>query len=232
MNGDVKVRMFKAIQGIEFPSVAMPMEELAIPPPNDAAPFAKIPVFLGPDGTLYDVNYVQVTEYTPPNADSSDPLAKLAFTPGSPVYSNFPEVDSFENFFDYEQAVMDWKDSVLKNLGWLQLPTVLGRFYSRPKMLSESRARRDSTTSSDSTSFQDLLEDKGYADSPTVETRMHSSHSLSLEGFEFVNSPSPIRESMLDAGSGSVSLHLESEIDTEYSERFQRQYSEISDSGE
>ena len=86
MNGDSKARMFKAIrmhfffffycfviflssfydfiliinndiEGIEFPSVAMPIDE-PIPPPNSFAPFANIPVFLGPDGTLYDVNCI------------------------------------------------------------------------------------------------------------------------------------------------------------------------------
>jgi hypothetical protein len=53
------IRIFTYVtykEGIEFQGVALPDEP--IPPPNNNAPFANVPVFLGPDGTLYDVNCI------------------------------------------------------------------------------------------------------------------------------------------------------------------------------
>lgn len=42
--------------------------------------------------------------------------------------------DEFDNFFDYEQALLDWKGDVELALGTLRLPTIVGRHYYRPRV--------------------------------------------------------------------------------------------------
>jgi len=44
----------------------------------------------------------------------------------------FPEIE-FADFFQYEQALLDWKMDVQASIGAAKLPDIIGRSYYRPR---------------------------------------------------------------------------------------------------
>ncbi len=55
------------------------------------------------------------------------------------VWSSFPvaDDDAFENFFDFEQAVIDWVGRATRELSYCQLPVPIGRAYPRPRIVTQ-----------------------------------------------------------------------------------------------
>ncbi|KAF2073733.1 hypothetical protein CYY_004966 [Polysphondylium violaceum] len=79
----------------------------------------------------------------------------LQFNSNDPIYQKFPEHLDYDNYFDYEQSLIEWKQQVQKNLGVLQLPHAMGRTYSRPKVFYDRFLRKNSEASNDdSLSFE------------------------------------------------------------------------------
>lgn len=48
-----------------------------------------------------------------------------------------PKLEKYNNYYDYEQAWMDWKNDCDVALSGVRLPTVMGRSYYRPKLTVE-----------------------------------------------------------------------------------------------
>ena len=70
------------------------------------------PAFIIQDGSLFDIQYAPL--------DSNVTL---------PPY---PDPSKYETFFDFEEAIKEWKRNVETILSNVQLPTVTGRHYYRP----------------------------------------------------------------------------------------------------
>lgn len=63
----------------------------------------------------------------------------LSFKPFFETYKkSFPDPNKYDTYFEYEQAVLDWKIDIEASIGYLQLPNPVGRTYSRPKVSLEA----------------------------------------------------------------------------------------------
>eukprot|EP01133_Synstelium_polycarpum_P002516 gene2516-2875_t len=170
---------------------------------------AKTPVFLGADGTLYNKYYIAIKiigiddppkmtaqTFVPP---SSKEATKNSFNANDPVYTSFPEVGGYDNYFDYEQAVMDWKANVQANLGAIQPPRAMGRTYSRPRIVERDRlVRKNSEASNDDSLSFDSSERKNSEDMGPSELD---------EPYAVSNSPTLEGKSVLDVHSSSGSVN-------------------------
>lgn len=124
---------------------------------------ARVPVFLGPDGTFYDIDYFPLSKKdidsavvspidpnsnTPPSTEvsSSAPAALNGTLPPSPTpqaefdllkqfQDSFPQPVQFDSFFDYEQSLLEWKLRMEAGLANLRLPNIMGRKYNRPRVV-------------------------------------------------------------------------------------------------
>jgi len=135
------------------------------------------PVFLGNDGTFYDINYVPVFKHKLPdkssnnnsNENSATTSPKMDSTNSNSnnnndndeeideeieetlqeqlyhLYNSIPQIDEFENFFDYEQAFLGWKFAVESIFSETRLPLITGRSYYRPKVSDYQKLRENST---------------------------------------------------------------------------------------
>jgi hypothetical protein len=50
------------------------------------------------------------------------------------LFENLPQAEKYENYFEYEKALLDWKVAVETALKNLQLPNLMGRNYYRPRV--------------------------------------------------------------------------------------------------
>ncbi len=99
----------------------------------------RFPVYLGSDGTLYDLHYIpilsksewQQNESLSSSKEEEGKRNSPAFNPDVD-FTLMPKAEDFDNFFDYEQALLDWKTDIEIALGDLVLPNVMGRYYYRP----------------------------------------------------------------------------------------------------
>ncbi|KAF2070855.1 hypothetical protein CYY_007826 [Polysphondylium violaceum] len=139
------------------------------------------PVYLGNDGTFYDINYVPVFKHKLPdknsNSNSATTSPRIESTDSNNdssnnnidnndsqlvddiedlqerlfhLYNSIPQIDEFENFFDYEQAFLGWKfavDTIFKDSVnfEIRLPLITGRSYYRPKVSDFQKLRENST---------------------------------------------------------------------------------------
>lgn len=140
-----KPRHFRCINGAEY--VVEPPCQGSVPPPNTPPP--KIPVFLGPDGTLFDLSYTPILDRSPVDSDKWQYISDLPQLGGAQPIPPFPDSENFSSYLDYEQAVLDWRMTVVDILGFLQLPHPVGRFYYRPKVVASSGFNRDELTASE-----------------------------------------------------------------------------------
>ncbi|EFA80562.1 armadillo-like helical domain-containing protein [Heterostelium album PN500] len=170
-------------------SVATSSPSLHVVPDDEDT---KIPVFLGADGTLYNKFYVPIkiigidepsppppklsslASFVPPTSkeraaaaaaattSTTTTTSSTAFNPGDQIYTGFPEPNSYDNYFDYEQAVMDWRTQLQQSLGVIQLPQNMGRTYSRPRVVGGGRdlIRKNSEASNDDSLSFDSSERK------------------------------------------------------------------------
>jgi len=122
-------KIFKALQGREY-RVSMIEDIDSSAYPCTPTP---IPAYLGSDGKLFDVNYLELK-----GSDRSiDILAQVNGIDPS-VFSSMPLPDqNFDNFLDYEKALLKWKIAIEDTLRFLQLPNVMGRHYYRPRVTTE-----------------------------------------------------------------------------------------------
>ncbi|GAM19331.1 hypothetical protein SAMD00019534_025060 [Acytostelium subglobosum LB1] len=188
----------------------------------------KTPVYLGADGTLYNKFYIAIrniaSEEQSPKLPSSKDAAK-PFNANDQVYHSFPENHSYDNYFDYEQAVMDWRANVQQSLGPLQLPHNMGRTYSRPRVVINQRIllRKNSEASNDdSFSYDPKMQesehtadgdDSNYGQSPSLEPRHlrhHEDDTVSKDGASRSRSGSDTSTGSFD---GSALLDGSSPID-------------------
>ncbi|KAN0055710.1 hypothetical protein ACTA71_011593 [Dictyostelium dimigraforme] len=65
------------------------------------------------------------------------------------LYNSIPQIDEFENFFDYEQAFLDWKYAVDQIFDRTRLPVITGRTYYRPKLSDFQKMYRGTSTFGD-----------------------------------------------------------------------------------
>jgi len=101
----------------------------------------------------------------------------LQFNYNDPIYQKFPEHLDYDNYFDYEQSLIEWKQQVQKNLGVIQLPHAMGRTYSRPKVFYDRFLRKNSEASNDdSLSFESerKLTDSDIKESNDDDNTMYS----------------------------------------------------------
>lgn len=83
------------------------------------------PFFVGSGGEVYDVYYRKCD-------DEVARRIKGGGQGGADVFRSFPQPGGYETYFDYEQALLDWKSEVESALGDLHLPDIVGRYYARP----------------------------------------------------------------------------------------------------
>eukprot|EP01133_Synstelium_polycarpum_P009160 gene9160-10749_t len=128
------------------------------------------PMFMTADGGFYDVNYVHVFKhklperlnnnnnnnnnnngttrafhtsdgYTAPDAEDNEEQEESFQEQLHHLYNSIPQIDEFENFFDYEQAFLGWKFAVETLFADVRLPLSTGRAYYRPKVSDYQRVR-------------------------------------------------------------------------------------------
>ncbi|GAM16961.1 hypothetical protein SAMD00019534_001360 [Acytostelium subglobosum LB1] len=108
-------------------------------------------MYMSPDGNFYDVNYVPLFKYKPVDrqlnghVDIEDDVDMSLEEQISHLHNTIPQLDEFENFFDYEQAFLAWRFLIETIFSDIRMPSVSGRAYYRPK-LSDYRGVRDNST--------------------------------------------------------------------------------------
>eukprot|EP00002_Diphylleia_rotans_P032692 TRINITY_DN6880_c0_g1_i3.p1 TRINITY_DN6880_c0_g1~~TRINITY_DN6880_c0_g1_i3.p1 ORF type:complete len:820 (+),score=161.01 TRINITY_DN6880_c0_g1_i3:45-2504(+) len=79
------------------------------------------PIFLGGEGRLYDLHYRPIDAHP------------------TPQISEMPQPHEFETLIDYEQALMQWKEECDAAVEDLKMPVLVGRCYSRPRVLFKAK---------------------------------------------------------------------------------------------
>jgi hypothetical protein len=101
---------------------SLPKDYLA----SGKATLDRTPTYLDSAGRLYDPFYRECDQERPQQL--SQLLEQTAFpTPES----------RYPSFFDYEEAVLEWKKKTEAALGELQMPHPMGRAYPRPRVLQQ-----------------------------------------------------------------------------------------------
>lgn len=112
------------------------------------------PVFLDPLGRFYDINYLPLdfegtekrgrfsfihNEHPKHYLKEKDAqnLLEYEFIYNPELYKNTPDAKNFATFDEYEFALLQWSKEVEQNLGYLQLPKIMGRHYYRPFVSQE-----------------------------------------------------------------------------------------------
>ncbi len=85
------------------------------------------PVFISTDQVLYDINYLPSGKSVRVSGEGTVDSDALLLIP------TFPDPNNYETFFDYEQAVVEWKVEIEHSLEHLKIPSTLGRIYYRPR---------------------------------------------------------------------------------------------------
>ncbi|EGG17533.1 armadillo-like helical domain-containing protein [Cavenderia fasciculata] len=138
---------------------------------------SKIPVYLGSDGTLYNKYYIAVKILGIPGGNDEQPSGATPnnnrpkpFTGTDSIFTSFPsEHGGFDNYFDYEQSVLDWNSQVGNALNNIKLPIAMGRTYSRPRITQgNDRIRKNSEASND-----DSFSTNDNASDPAGDTHPH-----------------------------------------------------------
>lgn len=108
----------------------------------------RYPVFIGPNGTFFDIYYLPLDNSTLSNGTTSPELSPSSSTNNlhqsintAEIANSFPSPEQFESYFDYEQALLDWKMTVEGELNGLRLPNVMGRKFFRPKVVELREVR-------------------------------------------------------------------------------------------
>lgn len=117
------------------------------------------PVFLGEDGTLYDINYLpiavdegvlkhkrgkltQIMSNEPVTNNNNTMESTHEYCHDPELYQTPPSAHSFQSFEEYEEALVQWANDVQRKLGYLQLPRIMGRHYYRPYVASHGQTNQ------------------------------------------------------------------------------------------
>jgi hypothetical protein len=101
---------------------ALPKDYLA----SGKATLDRTPTYLDAGGRLYDPFYRKCDQEGPQQ------LSRLF------EQTPFPNPESrYPSFFDYEEAVLEWKKQTEAALGDLHIPHLMGRAYPRPRVLQQ-----------------------------------------------------------------------------------------------
>jgi hypothetical protein len=113
---------------------------------------SRTPVFSDPSGCLYDVNYIPIkldkmvlengrgklaSVVNEKVKDKSSLEYQAQFSHFPELYQNQPEPNNFTSYEHYERALLNWHQKVEHQLGYLQLPKIMGRKYYRPYVYSK-----------------------------------------------------------------------------------------------
>jgi len=139
---DSKYRVFKALQDREYAGPSLQFSKDDIKPPVNTKTTSQV-VFLGPRGELYNVHYIPLDANQAKNLpikeitldDNNNKEFRYDIT--SKIFREMPTPDKFENYFEYEKSLLEWKDRVEESLGPVKLPHVMGRHYYRPRATIE-----------------------------------------------------------------------------------------------
>jgi len=161
-----------------------------IKPRNNSVAKTQYAVFLGEDGTLYDKFYLPILGQDPEHLNSRGKLSKVReeglmqkfdntcerisdenqtyldeyeFCYDPELYESIPTPYSFATFEEYEQALINWGNTVKDRLGYLQLPIVTGRHYFRPNASSQHKGQVPAKNKRDS-----HMTDSGLLDHPSA----------------------------------------------------------------
>ncbi|EGC30806.1 hypothetical protein DICPUDRAFT_4465, partial [Dictyostelium purpureum] len=176
------------------------------------------PVFLGNDGVFYDINYVPVFSHKIPekgSLDSNNKIGGSTAADGSTLEetngingeeeeeeetlqeqlvhlnNSIPQIDEFENFFDYEQAFLDWKYAVDQIFEHIRLPVTTGRTYYRPKLSDFQKIYRGTSTFGDYrpsvSSFSNEGDDESKSDPLNSEIDDESQLTDTYNEFNLIN---------------------------------------------
>lgn len=144
----------------------------------------RVPVFVS-EGILYDIDYIPIKEvsslehssssgnlhhdvnpllhsqsapnpstFMPSSSSSTPPFGEMDVT--HMFIDSFPQPGQFDTFFDYEQSLLGWKQRMEGGLGSLRLPNVMGRKFSRPRVV-EYTALEDTINPRASTSLETTI---------------------------------------------------------------------------
>lgn len=137
-----------------------PIEE---PREDNPSRIAGLPVYLGPDGTFYDIDYNRIKDgpkdgerlsagsgLTDEMKDVYDVSVIEAHQPSGTkalgdLYRSFPDPNECISYEDLETRLGNWYDEMERSLGYVVVPRVMGRCYSRPKVSTHRADEGDST---------------------------------------------------------------------------------------
>lgn len=124
------------------------------PPEDNPSRIAGLPVYLGPDGTFYDIDYNRIPSsglpsdgqrlsadhgLTPEMKDVYNTASIEAHQPAGEkalgdLYRSFPDPSQCTSYEDLEARLVKWHEDMERSLGYVVAPRVMGRCYSRPKV--------------------------------------------------------------------------------------------------
>lgn len=93
------------------------------------------PRFIDGDGNFYDKFYNKIEDDDKDIYISDDINAKVIKEKISKLASEKPDPYNYDNYFEYEKAMVEWKDKIERVIGSIKLPQPVGRYYYRPKFI-------------------------------------------------------------------------------------------------
>lgn len=135
-----------------------PITPIELPPEDNPSRISGVPVYLGPDGTFYDLDYTRVPEgpssnngaqgKRPPNLPIDNVYDTKALAAHQPrparslgdLYRSFPDPTACTSYEDLEARLLAWHKDMEQALGYVVRPRVMGRCYARPKVATDETA--------------------------------------------------------------------------------------------
>ena len=116
---------------------------------------------------MYDTNYNPVTEVVVLENSAYEPEGNIESDHRKFPIPNFPEAIHYETFFDFEQAIREWKSHTESILNWIHLPFIAGRQYYRPKAIVPTKHHKLSNTSEESFTDEEAISDNSLKRKPS-----------------------------------------------------------------
>ena len=129
-----------------------PAVQAGLPAEDNPSRVAGLPVYLGPDGSFYDIDYNRVKDgpndarrlsdesgLTAEMKDVYDTEAIASHQPSGEgtlgdLYRSFPDPAHCTSYEDLEGRLVKWREDMERSLGYVVVPRVMGRCYCRPKV--------------------------------------------------------------------------------------------------
>eukprot|EP01122_Echinamoeba_exundans_P009773 TRINITY_DN3516_c0_g1_i1.p1 TRINITY_DN3516_c0_g1~~TRINITY_DN3516_c0_g1_i1.p1 ORF type:complete len:1286 (+),score=175.81 TRINITY_DN3516_c0_g1_i1:3507-7364(+) len=113
--------------------------------------------FIGPSAELFDVNYIRADRNfgdVHPSSLSSQPRTIVEdedyASSLKEILPPFPSPDPLTSYWEYELELISWRSSVERAVGYIKLPTLVGRHLYRPQTDSGAVTAMTSASSSSS----------------------------------------------------------------------------------